>query len=48
MLQVLKKSTSMDTIHGSSGGGIDSSETGSEVGEGLGEGAGDNIDDLAV
>ncbi|KIM65438.1 hypothetical protein SCLCIDRAFT_22635 [Scleroderma citrinum Foug A] len=42
------RSTSMDTIHGSSGGGIDSSETGSEVGEGLGEGAGDNIDDLAV
>ena len=44
----LKKSTSMDAIHRSSGRGIDGSEAGSEVGESPGEGAGNNIDDLAV
>jgi len=46
----LKKSASMDATHGSSGRGIDSSETGSEVGDCLvrGEGSGNNMDHLAA
>jgi len=46
----LKKSASVDATHGSSGGGIDGSETGSEVGDRLvrGEGSDNNTDHLAA
>ena len=44
----LKQSTSMDAIHGSLGGAIDSSETGSEVGDHLDEGGGNDTVHLAT